>query len=261
MRAERVIRYRDPVNDDFAKTHIRTKRVGADFPFLHASPVWNGLAFGLYYLIAVPIVFAVSKLYLGLRFENRRVLRKLRGTGYYLYGNHTRNLDAFVPSMAAFPKRAYIVANADAVSLPLLKNIVQMLGAIPVPTEFSGMRGFMEAVYDRRAAGGCIAIYPEAHVWPFYTGIRPFPDTSLRYPVRDGAPIVAMCTTYRKRRGLFRLAKRPGMTVTFSEPMTADPSLPPKKAQAALRERVYDFMAETAARPGNVEYIRYEPAG
>lgn len=258
MKTERVVYYSDPLHDDFARTNIKTVPVGADFPYRPASPLWKLIAFLVYYLIAVPVVFVIGKLYLGLKFENREVLRKLRGTGYYLYGNHTRNLDAFVPAMAAFPKKAYIVAHADAVSLLFLQNIAQMLGAIPVPTEFSGMRGFVDAVYARCDEKNCVAIYPEAHVWPFCTEIRPFPDTSFRYPAKDGAPVVAMVTTYRKRKGLFRFAGRPGMTVTFSEPMSADPALSAKKAQAELRDRVYSFMAETAAERENITYIRYE---
>ena len=122
-----------------------------------------------------------------------------------------------------------------------------------------GMRAFMQTVYARRAENNCLAIYPEAHVWPFYTGIRPFADTSFRYPVQDGSPVVAMVTTYRKRTGLFRLCKRPGMTITFSEPMGANPGLSPKKAQAELRDRVYGFMVRVSAEKENVAYIRYEP--
>lgn len=259
MKRERIRYYSDASTDDFAGTNIHTKPVGADFPFHPSSIVWRIVAFLAYYLVAVPIVFLVSKLYLGLRFENRRVLHKLRGTGFYLYGNHTQQLDAFVPAMAAFPSKAYIIANPDAVSLPLLRTVVQMLGAIPVPTELAGMRPFTDAVYARRAEGNCIAIYPEAHIWPFYTGIRPFPDTSFRYPVRDGAPVVAMVTTYRKREGLFRFCARPGMTITFSEPMTANPTLPPKKAQAELRDRVRAFMLEVSSRNENVAFIRYIP--
>ena len=259
MANKRVVYYADALRDDFAHTNIKTKRVGGDFPYHPTSRLWNCAAFLLYYLVALPIVFLISKLYLGLRFENRRALRQLRGRGYYLYGNHTRNLDAFVPSLAAFPQKAYIIANPDAVSLPLLQNVVQMLGAIPIPTELGGMRAFMQTVYARRAENNCVAIYPEAHVWPFYTGIRPFADTSFRYPVQDGAPVVAMVTTYRKRTGLFRLCKRPGMTITFSEPMGANPGLSPKKAQAELRDRVYGFMVRVSAEKENVAYIRYEP--
>ena len=104
MEPKRTVYYTDPLNDDFAHTNIRAKDVGADFPFIHKSVLWNVLAQGIYYCIAVPIVFVISKIYLGLKYENRQVLRKLRGTGYFLYGNHTRMLDAFLPAMPAFPK-------------------------------------------------------------------------------------------------------------------------------------------------------------
>ena len=256
---ERIIYYDDLNNDDFAGTEISTVCVDEDFPYLHSSFLWKVIEFLVYYLIAVPIVFLTTKVYLGLRFENRKVLKKLGKSGYYLYGNHTRALDAFVPSMAAFPKKAYIIANPDAVSLPFLKNIVQMLGAVPVPTEAGGMKNFVKAIYTHYREKACIAIYPEAHIWPFYTGIRPFGDTSFRYPVREHAPVVAMVTTYRKRKGLFRFCRRPGMTITFSEPMYADPALSNKAAQRDLRDRTYAFMKETAARKENIVYIRYLP--
>ncbi|MBQ9046123.1 MAG: 1-acyl-sn-glycerol-3-phosphate acyltransferase [Oscillospiraceae bacterium] len=257
MKNDRVQYYSDPVNDDFAGTSINTCEVGADFPYVRSSVLWKGLSFLVYYIIAVPIVFLVSKLYLGLRFENRKAPRSLRGAGYYLYGNHTRVLDAFVPAMAAYPKKAYIIAGPDAVSISGLKHIVMMLGALPIPTELSAMRAFLEAVSQRYKENNCVAIYPEAHIWPFYTGIRPFSDTAFRYPVKENAPVIAMVTTYRKRKGLFQLLKKPGMTVIFSDPMFPDPSLSPRKAQRELRDRVYRFMEETAEGREQVEYIRY----
>ena len=257
MKAEKVVYYSDSLKDDFAGTNIKAQSVGGDFPFLHKSRIWNFAAFLLYYMVASPLVFIISKVYLGLKFENRQVVKKLKNTGFYLYGNHTRDLDAFIPPMVAFPKKAHIIANSDAVSIPFLHNVVQMLGAIPVPDSLSGMKGFTEAVFYRCKEKKCVAIFPEAHVWPFYTGIRPFPDTSFHYPVKDGSPVIAMVTTYRKRKGVFLLSKRPGMTVTLSEPMYIDSTLPPKKAQKELRDRVYSFMTEISSTKENIEYIKY----
>ncbi len=257
MKPERVIYYSDPLGDDFARTNIRAREIGPEFPFVHSSRLWNLAAGVLYYGVAVPLVYLISKLYLGLKIENRQVLRELRGRGFFLYGNHTRYLDAFLPAMAAFPHKAYVVASPDAVSLPFLKNLVLMLGVIPIPTKFSGMRKFMAAVSRRCGEGQCVAIFPEAHIWPFYTGIRPFEDTAFRYPVKENAPSVVMVTTYRRRRGLFRWAKKPGMTLTLSEPMLPRPELSPQKAQAELRDRVYRFMVEVSSAGENVTYIEY----
>ena len=243
--AKRIIYYSDPLRDDFADNHIHTKAVDRHFPFLHRSRLWALWSFLVYYGVATPVVFLISKIYLGLKFEN--------------HGNHTRGLDAFLPAMAAFPKRSYIVAGPDAVSIPGLRNLVQLLGCIPVPSDWSGFPAFLEALERRFLQGSCIGIFPEAHIWPFYTGVRPFVGTSFRYPVKLHAPVVAMAVTYRKRRGLFCWVKRPGMTVTFSAPMYPDPSQRPKAAQEDLRRRTYEFLCQVTSRPDNVEYIRYEP--
>ena len=68
-----------------------------------------------------------------------------------------------------------------------------------------------------------------------------------------------MVTTYRKRRGLFRLFRRPGMTVTLSEPFYPDAALSLREAQQKLRDQVYDFMVSVSQSHENVNYIQYEP--
>ena len=229
MRAERVYAYSDPLNDDFAGTNITTCRVGKEFRFVRSSLLWRAVSFVVYYVIAFPIVWLVARLYLGLRLENKKVLRQLRGKGFFLYGNHTQILDAFLPAIVAF-----------------------------IPTEMSAMRGFLDAISLRYRQNACVAMFPEAHIWPYYTGIRPFPDTSFRYPVKENAPAVAMVVTYRKRKGLFRFLKRPAITVSFSEIMMPDRSLTPRKAQRALRNRALAFMEAVAGSKDQICYIRYE---
>ena len=41
---KKVITYRDPVNDDFAGTNIKTKPLPEWFRYTHTNPVWRGLA-------------------------------------------------------------------------------------------------------------------------------------------------------------------------------------------------------------------------
>ena len=185
--SRKTIYYHDPLHDDFAPTngHIRPKPIGADFPYEHPSPVWQALAFVVYRLIMTPFLFLYCKLVFGLRIENRKVLRELPG-GYFLYGNHTNTLaDAFIPTLLAFPRRANIVTAADTVSIPGVRNIVQMLGAVPLADTIDGTRQFLAAIHRRLERRQAVMIYPEAHIWPYYNGIRPFPDTAFAYPVRE----------------------------------------------------------------------------
>ena len=258
--SRKTIYYHDPLHDDFAPTngHIRPKPIGADFPYEHPSPVWQALAFVVYRLIMTPFLFLYCKLVFGLRIENRKALRELP-SGYFLYGNHTNTLaDAFIPTLLAFPRRANIVTAADTVSIPGVRNIVQMLGAVPLADTIDGTRQFLAAIHRRLERRQAVMIYPEAHIWPYYNGIRPFPDTAFAYPVREQVPAVGVVVVYRQRKLLRFLP--PCITVVVGEPVYPDASLPPRSARRALHQKVYTFMCDTVARRHSYAHIEYLPA-
>lgn len=254
--AKKTITYADPLHDDFAQNGIQAKPVSEDFPFAIRNPLWRVLEFVFYRLLATPAVWLIGKLGFGLRIKNRRALRALRGTGWFLYGNHTHGMmDAYTPTLISFPRHAHIVTGPEAVSVPVVRRLVQLLGGIPLPGSLRGYRPFLEALRLRLRQGRTVTVYPEAHIWPWYTGVRPFPDGSFAYPVRENVPVVAFATTYRRRR-LFK-GLWPCMTVTLSEPFYPDPALSAHEAKKKLREQVYAFLSQTVSAPDNYAYYEY----
>ncbi len=245
--------YYSSFEDDFAGTDITTAKVDGSFKYNHDGFWWNLAAKLLTSGVAYPVIFLISHIKYGLRFHNRKAVRKIKG-GCFIYMNHTQWSDAFTPYQLAWPKRNRIIVGPDTVSIKGLKNIVQMFGAIPIPTERSGYRNFLETVSEECKKGRSITVFPEAHIWPYYNGIRPFSSVSFKYPVEQGVPAVAAVTTYRKR--LFGLMS-PGFSVYVSEPFYPDMSLPPKRAAEKLRDRVYEWMKECSESHENVAYIEY----
>jgi 1-acyl-sn-glycerol-3-phosphate acyltransferase len=253
----KILYYKDPLNDDFAFNHIQTTKVTESFTYIHKSLIWRFITFILYHLIALPLVYLYCKIIYGMRFKGRHNISKIKRGGFFLYGNHTHTVDSFIPYILSHPKRRnYIIASPDAVSIPGLRAIVMMLGAIPLPTSIKAMNKFLAAVKKRISSGATVTIYPEAHIWPYYTGIRPFTEKSFYYPVKMNVPVIAFCNTYTQRKYL-TFVKVPRMKVYISEPFYPNPSLPPKEAQSELRDRVYQFMKQTADRNSNYEYIKY----
>lgn len=258
--SRKTVYYHDPLHDDFAPTNgrIHLKQINADFPYEHKGPLWNALAFVVYRMVMTPFLFLYCKLVFGLRIENRKALRELPD-GYFLYGNHTNTLaDAFIPTLLAFPRRASIVTAADTVSIPCLRNIVQMLGAIPLADTIDGTRQFLAALHRRLERRQAVMIYPEAHIWPYYNGIRPFPDTAFAYPVREQVPAVGAVVVYRQRKLLRFLP--PCITVVVSNPFYPDHTLPPRSARKDLHRKIYTFMCDTVARRNSYAHINYVPA-
>ncbi len=254
--SRKVIYYSDELNDDFAGTDITARPIDESYKYINNSPIWKTAAFLVYRVIATPLVWLICKLVCGLRIKNRKALRQLRGKGFFMYGNHTNGMaDAFTPTLVSFPHRAHIITSPDAVSLKGLGTIVAMLGAIPVPGDLRSTRAFRKAIETRYEQGRVIAIYPEAHIWPYYTGVRPFPATSFQYPVRLNAPSVAFAATYRRRKLLRFLP--PLMTITVSQPFYPDLSLGEQAAKQKLRGQIYDFLQETVCTEDNYAYIDY----
>lgn len=130
--AKKTIYYSDLQNDDFAKVALEPKSLPDDFPYVIKNPFWRAAEFLTYRIIATPLVWLIGKIGFGLRIKNRKALRKLKKTGYYLYGNHTQNMmDAYTPTLITFPKHAHIIVSPQTVSSTALRIPVQLLGGIP----------------------------------------------------------------------------------------------------------------------------------
>lgn len=253
MRDDKIRYYGDETEEDFAGSRnlTRERHVNGRYRYSHGI-LWRAASWFLYRCAATPVAYCWCRHRFGVRIKNRRALRGLEG-GYFLYGNHTMSAgDAFLPTLLTFPRRCDIVVGGEAVSLPVVRTLVPMLGGIPLASTTLAARNFIRTLSDRIDDGRAVVIYPEAHIWPYYNGIRDFPDSSFAYPLRLGVPAVGFTVTYRRRK-LFPKA-HPHITVTLSDPiMPGD-----VENRTELRNLIHDFMTDTVAREGSVAYIHYE---
>ena len=254
---KKKIVYYSSFNDDFAGTNINTQQVPEDFPFTNDNPLWKAAGSFIYYVVARPVGWLLMKSIFGLKIENKEAFDKIGDTGVFFYGNHTQLADVFFPPLSAGLRRCTFVAGPDTVSIKGIRQLVLMLGALPIPDTVHGLKKFVNAIDKFYNEKRCIVIYPEAHIWPYYTGVRPFKPTSFTYPAKLNAPVVAAATVYRKRTGLTSFIKAPAFTVIISDPIYPLEKLSNKENAEYLRDRVYEFLREQTSREDNVEYVKY----
>ena len=248
-----VIYYRDEQHDEFSGIDRKPYEIDATYPYLRKNLIWKLAEFLVYRVIMTPFAYLYCKLKFHARICNRKVLRQASRQGLFLYGNHTlKAWDAFFPSLVSFPRKTKVVVNSDNLSVPLTRRWIEMSGAVPVPTKLSGMRSFLNALEKSVLLGHSIQIYPEAHIWPYYTGIRSFPSSSFRYPVRFDAPVFCTTTTFQAPKH----GKTPRVTVYVDGPFYADSHLTDREKEHQLRDRVYQTMCERAKK-SSYEPIRY----
>lgn len=257
MKQQKIIYYHDELNDDFASNNIKTIETPDDYNYVNHSWFYKTIEFIIYRIIVTPFVFLYIKIKYNQVFKNKKVIRRyLRESdkGYFLYFNHTNgDSDAFIPSIVSFPKKAYIICNPDAISIKGIKTLVAMLGALPVPYTIKTKRNFKEAIEYLVNKGKVIAIYPEAHIWPYYTDIRPFIDVSFRYPVDMNVASFAITNVYKKRR----LFKKPRIVSYVDGPFYKKDDLNRKDAMHDLRCQVYEAMKYRVDSNPKYEYIKY----
>lgn len=255
----RVIYYKDLLNDDFLGTHIKRKTVDQNFKFVHKNLIWRFFSFLIYYFLVVPIILFYTKFILRIKYVNKKAVKKVKKQNYFLFGNHSGVHDAFTPNVISLPTRNKLIVSPETVSMKFLKNFTQMLGALPVPTEISGMKQFYRAVEFYHKKHYNITIYPEAHIWPYYTGVRPFKDSSFGYPVSLNCPVFAFFTAYTEPKGFLSKFRKANITVYISDPIYPDLTKPKKQAQQELRDKVYEFMLEMSRQHSTFNYITYKP--
>lgn len=248
-----TIYYQDELNDEFSKAKIETKEVGMSYKYLHRNPFYNLASFLWYRLVAIPIGFILLKIKFSHQIKNRRLLKKAGRFGFFLYGNHTQEIaDAFIPSLIASPKRVYIIVHANNVSMPVLGKITPHLGALPIPTDVNAFKNFSNAIEKRILQGHCVTVYPEAHIWPYYTKIRPFRATSFGYPIKYNVPAFCFTNTYQKRKH----SKKPKIVTYLDGPFYPNLKLSPIEQKQDLRNQIHEAMVNRSKK-SNVECIRY----
>ncbi len=192
------------------------------------------------------------------KFYGRKKLKKAKKTGYVIYANHTNPFhDVFGPGIAA-DRRIFTIISPVNLKLPGIGKFLPMIGGIPLGTNDVEKKAMNEAV-DKRLVKQkkCLVIYPEAHVWPYYTGIKKFPagDRSFKYAARNNLPIFTMTTTYHKRHDK-KHGDLPRMDIYLDGPFYPDPKLSEGKNRAKLAQEAYESMVKWSKK-SDYDYFKY----
>lgn len=246
----RTIYYMDELNDDFSGIHRKTIPINEKYKY-ERSILWQICSFLLYNFIMKPIAYIYMKIRFSFKIENRKVLKKHKKCGYFLYANHTNvPADGFMPSLICFPKRVHVLVSSENLSLMGTRNFMAMIGAVPIPNTLHGMKGFRSYIHKLISKGSVVMIYPEAHIWPYYTKIRPFGSVSFTYPVIEKVPVYTFTVTYHKGRIHTKII------AYVDGSFYSNSSLKTKDSIEDLRNQAYNVMKKRSEL-GTYEKIKY----
>lgn len=173
--------------------------------------------------------------------------------GYFVFANHTQPInDAFMPLTLLGSQQYYAIASQSNWGIPFIGKYLLPYGGLPVGHNIKQAVKLLKALKILIKQNKHIVVYPEAHVWPYYTDIRPFPATSMNFPVTLQTASFTMTTTYQKRRH----SKKPKIIVYIDGPFFADKNLSKKQQQIQLHDQI-DYQLKQRAALSNCSYYHY----
>lgn len=215
--------------------HIRDKRW---------ERLWSSVILGIFRIVA----WAWLRWGLNASFVGRKkFLEVSNDKGFFVYGNHTQEFgDPMIAIALGFrPVRRKVsaVCSPSNLGVPVVGHLLPYLGAIPIASGLNGLRKTEEAIHWCCDRARPVVVFPEAHVWPWYTGIRPYSSVSFHYPVKERLPVFAMTVTYHKRR----FGRRPRTIIYIDGPWLPDQTLSERAQKDQLRRIVREAMEKRAA--------------
>lgn len=254
MKEQEIYYYSDELNDEFSGSHITPRVIDEKYKYLHKNIFWNLAHFLVQNVLSVPIKVLYAKLKFRIKYIGKEKIKPYKNEGYFIYGNHTQPFaDTFIPSIPMYPKRNFLIVNPVNISLKGTGTLVEMLGAMPIPSNKSAMKNFLNAIKQKTNKGYAITIYPEAHIWPYYTKIRPFKDVSFKYPVQLEKPAFCITNTYQSYG---RNNQKIKIVSYIDGPFFPSKELTLKEQQKELRNKIYNCMDERS-KNSNIEHIKY----
>ena len=75
-----------------------------NYKFVSDNDLYNLISDIVYYFVAVPVIYLISKVMFGLKIEGRENLEKVKGASITV-SNHVHFLDCAMIGLATFPKK------------------------------------------------------------------------------------------------------------------------------------------------------------
>ena len=184
---------------------------------LHHSVIYKILS-SLLYLIAYPILFLLTKIWMGLKIEGRENLNKV-GDEYITVANHINMIDCAMITLSIFPRIPYFLTLQSNLEIPFIKYLVMLFRGIPIPRTVAGKEKMVNTIDGLLKRGEVVGIYPEGPLMPYYDGIREFKNGAFNFAVKNQVPILPIVFTFREPEGILKkFKKKPFITLTILEP-------------------------------------------
>ncbi len=213
--------------------------ISNNYKFICKNGIFN-LISNLIFHIFAPIVWILNKVLFGFKIEDGQNIRKVED-GKITISNHVHPMDCTMNALVNYPTRTYFVSLASNFKIPVIRHLIRLLYAIPIPNKQSQKVRWKNELENALKEGKTIHIYPEGALWPYYEKIREFKKGAFQMAVEANVPIIPISYEFEEPEGVFSLYKKKKcIHARVLEPVYPNVSLPERKRVEDLKQRVIE---------------------
>ena len=195
-------------------------KLDKNYKYIKKGKVFSFFSNLLYYGIAFPVLTVLNKIIYDLKIEGKENIKNMQ-TGAISVSNHVLVLDCTMIGIAFGLKKIYFTTREGSFKIPIVRKLIKLLRAIPIPTKVSNELYFVKQLDEALQEGKIIHFYPEKALWPYYEKIRNFKNGAFDFAIRNNVPVIPIVITFRNPNGIRKIfKKKKDVTVKILEPIT-----------------------------------------
>lgn len=216
-------------------------KIDEDYKFINESLLFN-IASILLYLIALPLLWIYNKVMYNFKIYGRENLSNIE-TGKITVSNHVHPMDCTMNAIANAPYSLYFPTLKSNFEIPVIRHIIKLLHAFPIPDGISSKEKFFETISYLLDNDEAVHFYPEGSLWPYYKKLRKFKNGAFKIAAEKNVPIVPMVYKFVEPYGIRKMIKkRPFIELHVLEAVYPNNELSKRERVEDLKQRVYSNM-------------------
>ncbi|MBS6252185.1 MAG: 1-acyl-sn-glycerol-3-phosphate acyltransferase [Clostridium sp.] len=212
-----------------------------DYKYICHNWIFNIIS-SILTLVIYPILYIFNKVFLGFKIENKEKLQEIKG-GKVTISNHIHPLDCTMNGIINFPSRVYFPTLSSNFKIPIVRHLIRILYAIPIPSKVSQKEKFLEEINKALKNEKTIHMYPEGALWPYCDKIRKFKNGAFKIAVKADVPIVPILYVLKEAKGIYKLYKKKKcIHAIVLDPIYPNKDIPMWQRAEEMKERAHKIM-------------------
>ena len=167
--------------------------ISDNYKYVSKNKVFNIISNVISFFVMI-ILTLFNKFVYGYKVINKKNI--VKNGGFVSISNHIHYMDCTFIGLTYYPHRVYYPTLASNFKIPVIRHIIKILYAIPIPKRDNQKIIFYNEINKLLRNGKIVQMYPEGSLWPYYDKIRNFKYGAFKMAVEANVPIQPIVFKY-----------------------------------------------------------------